>query len=53
MTRYVVQHVADPFEHHWEFHVVDRQTETAVAICALILFAEVICDALNAIKETA
>ena len=48
MTRYVVQHVADPFEHHWEFHIWDHERDEAVAICGRIVIANILCDYLNA-----
>ena len=45
--RYQVKHVADPYEHFWEFHVIDRECNEPVAVCGLIAMADIICGLLN------
>ena len=44
---YVVKRVVDPYEHYWEFHIVDDETGETVAACGLIVIADVICAYLN------
>lgn len=45
--RYYVVHVDDPYEHYWEWHVMDRERAETIAICGLVLHADIIAQELN------
>lgn len=45
--RYRVVHAPDPYEHAWEFHIVDDEREETIAVCQRIIIADVLCAFLN------